>query len=232
MEHLVTKIGAGSGRGIEVAVIPPPGSRLSVACATSDTNFMPCHARRLCAGAPIPHRVTGHGGERDRASSVRDMSGNAPTPAADYHRRNNERLCEAQVTSVRAVVDTPEQRCWVERGHVVQDRSSSTAPGAIADAIIGGILGHQVSGGTGKYLATISGAVAGAAVGARVGRDGREQQAFTQDVQRYETVPRQAKPQFVWSHPVTRRPGIVGPDQRCIPRELGSCCAAELGAGL
>ena len=110
--------------------------------------------RAVCALAyPSRPGWTGHGGERDRASSVRDMSGNAPTLAADYHRRNNERLYEAQVTSVRAVVDTPEQRCWVERGHVVQDRSSSTVPGAIADAIIGGIPGHQVSGGTGKYPA-------------------------------------------------------------------------------
>jgi len=36
-------------------------------------------------------------------------------PAYDNRWRSNERLYEANVTSVRAVVGTPEQRCWVEQ---------------------------------------------------------------------------------------------------------------------
>ncbi len=135
-------------------------------------------------------------GLNDGVSSARDMSGNAPTPGADYRRRDNERLYQAQVTSVRAVVGTPEQRCWIEREQVAQEQRSSNVPGAIAGAIIGGILGHQVGGGSGKDLATVGGAVAGAAVGAQVGRGGSAQPASTQDVQRCENVPSQAKPQF------------------------------------
>jgi uncharacterized protein YcfJ len=143
-------------------------------------------------------------GLNDRVSSVRTVSRNtriddnryAPAPVAVYdsHRRNNERLYEANVTSVRAVVGPPEQRCWVEREQVTQDRSNANVPAAIAGAVIGGILGHQVGGGRGQDLATAGGAVAGAAVGANIGRDGGGQQAYTQDVQRCASTPSQARP--------------------------------------
>ncbi len=86
----------------------------------------------------------------NRVSSVREVSAGAriddnryaPAPVAgrDYRRRNDERLYEATVTSVRAVVGTPEQRCWVEREQVPQAQND---PRAIAGALISGILGHQ-----------------------------------------------------------------------------------------
>jgi uncharacterized protein YcfJ len=140
-------------------------------------------------------------GLNDRISSVRDVSRNAriddnryapaPVAAGDYGRRNDERLYEANVTSVRAVVGPPEQRCWVEREQAVQEKSGANVPGAIAGAVIGGILGHQVGGGRGQDLATVGGAVAGAAVGANVGRSSAP---APQDVQRCENVPSQARP--------------------------------------
>jgi uncharacterized protein YcfJ len=142
-------------------------------------------------------------GLNDRVSSVRTVSGNAriednryaPAPVAvgDYRRRNNERLYEANVTSVRAVVGPPEQRCWVEQEQIPQERGKANVPAAIGGAIIGGIIGHQVGGGRGKDLATVGGAVAGGAVGANIGRDRSGQQAQTQDVQRCENVPSQAR---------------------------------------
>jgi uncharacterized protein YcfJ len=144
-------------------------------------------------------------GLNDRVSSVRAVPWNAriddnryaPALVAgpDYRRRNNERIYEASVTSVRAVVGTPEQRCWIEREQVGQGQTNANIPGAIAGAIIGGILGHQVGGGTGQDIATAGGAVAGAAVGANIGRSGG-QQAQTQDVQRCESVPSQARPDY------------------------------------
>jgi len=143
-------------------------------------------------------------GLNNRVSSARTVSRNAriddnryapaPVPVYDSRRRSNERLYQAHVTSVHAVVGPPEQRCWVDREQVVQDRSSANVPAAIAGAVIGGILGHQVGGGTGKDIATAGGAIAGAAVGANIGRAG--QQASTQDVQRCESVPSQARPEF------------------------------------
>jgi len=78
-----------------------------------------------------------------------------------YQPRPDERLYQANVTSVHAVLGPPEQRCWVDRQQVVEDRN---VPGAIAGAVIGGILGHQIGGGHGRDIATVGGAVAGGAV--------------------------------------------------------------------
>ena len=145
-------------------------------------------------------------GLNDRVSSVRTVRREArvednryaPAPVAVYdnHRRNSERLYEANVTSVRAVVGPPEQRCWVEREQVVQDRSSANVPAAIAGAVIGGVLGHQVGGGRGQDIATAGGAVAGAALGANIGREGGGQQVYTQDVQRCASAPSQSRPDY------------------------------------
>lgn len=94
----------------------------------------------------------------------------APPPAYDYRPRNNERLYTARVTSVRAVVGPAEQRCWIERRNVVQDRGDININGAAA----GGILGHQVGG---------------------AGRDGGGQM-YSQNVQRCANVPRNARADY------------------------------------
>ena len=143
-------------------------------------------------------------GMSNRISSVRPANrdvryeNEAPEPLAapsyDYYQRPNERLFQAPVTSVRAVVGPPEQRCWVERKQVYDDRGGANVPGAIAGAIIGGVLGHQVGGGRGRDVATAGGAVAGAAVGANVGRGGPG--VYGQDVQRCENVQGQARPDY------------------------------------
>jgi len=121
----------------------------------------------------------------------------APVPVYDNSRRGSERLYEAEVTSVRAVVGPPEQRCWVERERVVvDDKSRHNVPGAIVGAVIGGVLGHQVGGGHGKDLATVGGAVAGGAIGANVGRSGGGQHEEFRDVQRCTSEPNHAKPEY------------------------------------
>jgi uncharacterized protein YcfJ len=144
-------------------------------------------------------------GLNDRISSARAVDENvrieddryAPAPVANgYQRRNEERLYEANVISVRAVVGPPEQRCWVERERVTQERGNANVPGAIAGALIGGILGHQIGGGHGQDLATAGGAVAGAAVGANVGREGGGQNSYSQDVQHCANEPSQARPDY------------------------------------
>ena len=142
----------------------------------------------------------------DRISSVRMVSRNArveedryaPAPVAsyDYRRRNDERLYEANVTSVRAVVGPPEQRCWIERERVADDRGEPNVPGAIAGAVIGGILGHQIGNGRGQDVATVGGAVAGGAIGANVGRERGDPQGYGQQVRHCENVPSHAQPDY------------------------------------
>jgi uncharacterized protein YcfJ len=63
----------------------------------------------------------------------------------------------------------------------------------VAGAVIGGILGHQVGGGSGKDLATVSGVIVGAALGANAGRGG---QPVIRDVERCQEIPGSAKPAF------------------------------------
>ena len=146
-------------------------------------------------------------GLNDRVSSVRTVARNArvedtryappPVVARDYRRRKDERVFEAEVTSVRAVVGPGNgQRCWVERERLSQDSGSYNVPGAVVGAVLGGILGHQVGSGRGNDLATAGGAIAGGAVGANVGRDSGRQSAYGQDVRRCENVQGQARPEY------------------------------------
>ena len=108
------------------------------------------------------------------------------TPNYAWRRRANERVFEAPVTAAHAVMGAPTQRCWVERQQVSEpSRGERNVGGAIAGALIGGVLGHQVGGGSGKDLATVGGAVAGGVVGSNVGRNGT---TSSQNVQRCENT--------------------------------------------
>jgi len=139
----------------------------------------------------------------DRVSSVRVVNKNArvdddrygppPVSVYDARRRPNERLYEADVVAVRAVVGSPQQRCWVEQEQV-QTRGGANVGGAVIGAVIGGILGHQIGGGSGRDIATAGGVLAGGAIGANTNRDGKG--ATTQDVQRCSTEPSQARPEY------------------------------------
>jgi uncharacterized protein YcfJ len=120
----------------------------------------------------------------DRGRRVSEAPAPLPEPTYEYRRRPEERMYNASVTSVHAVVGPPTQRCWVEREQVNEPRRTSNTGGAIVGAIVGGILGHQVGGGSGKDIATAGGAVAGAVIGSRVGSNGNE--TSTRDVRHCE----------------------------------------------
>lgn len=134
---------------------------------------------------------------RLRANEDVDVSRLAPDPSAIYdsRRRRNERLYQADVTSVRAVLGTPERRCWVEREALPDQQGRSNVPATIAGALIGGILGHQVGGGSGRDIATVGGVVAGGLVGNRLGGTDDRPGGY-KDVQRCEQVPQSGKPDY------------------------------------
>lgn len=126
------------------------------------------------------------------ATSMQPRGDVYAAPAYDYRRHQNERLYEADVRSVHAVVGPPQRRCWVDREQV--DRrgpAGINVPGAIIGGAIGGIIGHQIGGGRGQDLATGVGIVGGAAIGANVGR-GPDGADYTQNVQRCDAVPASA----------------------------------------
>jgi uncharacterized protein YcfJ len=143
-------------------------------------------------------------GLNDRVSSVRALDERAGydddrynvaqgyDQRPDYRRRGDERVYEAPVTSVRAVVGPPEQRCWVEREQLSSGGGGPNVGGAIVGGVLGGILGHQIGSGRGNDAATIGGAVAGAAIGAHANRG----DVRSRDVQRCADVPAQSQPDF------------------------------------
>jgi uncharacterized protein YcfJ len=132
-------------------------------------------------------------GMNDRISSVRPAGTPPPSyqqPVYDYGRRQNERIRDVPVTSVRAVVGPPEQRCWMERESMPSGAREPNVGGALAGALIGGILGHQVGGGVGKDIATAGGAVAGGVIGSRIG--GTDNAPSAREVRRCESKPSQS----------------------------------------
>jgi uncharacterized protein YcfJ len=163
-----------------------------------------CEERRFEGRCVIlrPGRYASLGamGLNNNISSLRPISSGArvgenryapdPVPVYDNRRRQNERLYEANVVAVRAVVGPPEQRCWVEREQIPQAQTDINVPGAVVGAVIGGVLGHQVGSGRGNTAATVAGTVAGGAVGANVNRYG-SQPPQTRDVQKCASVPSQ-----------------------------------------
>ena len=121
-----------------------------------------------------------------QADQAQSFAAAAPA-SGDYRRRENEPLYEATVTSVRAVVGPPQQRCWVERQTVDTGSPGINVPGAVVGGVVGGILGHQIGHGRGRDVATGIGAAGGAVIGANVGHDSGDT-AYTQDVQRCANV--------------------------------------------
>jgi uncharacterized protein YcfJ len=133
-------------------------------------------------------------GMNDRISSVRPVTTGMdrkpsqvnPEQVYEYQRRPNERIREVPVSSARAVVGPPEERCWMERAQVTDSPRDPNVGGAIAGALIGGILGHQIGGGVGKDIATAGGVVAGGVLGSQVGRN--ENAPPAREVRRCETT--------------------------------------------
>lgn len=139
-------------------------------------------------------------GLNDKVSSARAVLRNAqvddgryaPPPPYDSRRRNNERLYQANVTFARAVMGEPGQRCWIERQQVSGDGDRNNVPATIAGAVIGGILGHQIGGGTGRDIATAGGVLGGAVLGNRLSK--RSDGSTVQEVQRCTSTPASNRP--------------------------------------
>jgi surface antigen len=100
----------------------------------------------------------------------------------------------------------------------------STAPakqdqGILIGAIAGGILGHQVGGGSGQVIATMVGAVAGAAIGGSIGRSMDETDRL-KAAHAFENV--QTGIPTRWVNPDTRNEYTVVPTRTYETRE-GPC---------
>jgi uncharacterized protein YcfJ len=125
-----------------------------------------------------------------RRPGVREVPVPVNVPVYEYRRRPEERIFEAPVTSVRAVMGGPSERCWVERREVAAPQQNQpNVAGGLVGAVLGGIIGHQIGSGGNRDLATAGGAVAGAVIGSNV-NNGPDTQV--QSVRRCSAVPNAA----------------------------------------
>lgn len=91
--------------------------------------------------------------------------------------------------------------------------------GMVSGAVLGGVIGHQIGGGSGKALATIGGAALGGFIGSRIGRkmDEDDQRKATQAL---ETSPDERATS--WRNPNTGQSYSVTP-KRTHERADGPC---------
>lgn len=92
-------------------------------------------------------------------------------------------------TPIKETVKTPRQECRnvsVTHRRPVQDENQIA--GSVLGAVAGGVLGHQFGGGRGKDVATVAGALAGSYAGNRVQSGMQENDTYTTQQQRCQTV--------------------------------------------
>lgn len=98
----------------------------------------------------------------------------------------------AEVVSVKALnrtIRTPRQECRDEPvTHTRPVRDTERLVGTGLGAVIGGLLGNQVGGGSGRVLATVAGAAAGGYAGNRIQQDVQRGDTYTTTERRCETV--------------------------------------------
>ena len=93
------------------------------------------------------------------------------------------------VVEATETVQTPREVCEdvpVTRQAPVKDEHKLL--GTVTGAVIGGVLGNQVGGGTGKKLATLAGAAAGGYAGNKVQGDMQAKDTYTTTERRCHTV--------------------------------------------
>lgn len=93
------------------------------------------------------------------------------------HNRQQGFWDHARVINVEPVIrqveiSTPQRQCWQEevRQPVTIQHGPSRASSTLVGAIIGGVIGNQFGGGSGKKLTTAAGAMLGASLGSDAAR--------------------------------------------------------------
>lgn len=64
---------------------------------------------------------------------------------------------------------------WVQDVHSETRKGKGSGLGVVGGAVLGGLLGHQVGGGTGRKITTVGGAAAGAYAGNEVEKNAKKQ---------------------------------------------------------
>lgn len=116
------------------------------------------------------------------------LSSTASIAGKKHHRQNHNFDDSAKVTHVEPLyttvrVATPQRECWDNHQHRSDYPQRESYTSTIAGGIVGGLLGHQLGGGNGKTVMTVSGTL----LGGSVGRDLGYKQQHSDDYDRGET---------------------------------------------
>ena len=98
----------------------------------------------------------------------------------------------ADVLSAKPITETTKTPKQVCHDQVVQEQAPVKDPNRIAGtaigAVAGGVIGHQIGGGTGRTLATVAGAAAGGYAGNQVQKNMQEKDTVSRTETRCKTV--------------------------------------------
>lgn len=98
----------------------------------------------------------------------------------------------ADVLSAKPITETTKTPKQVCHDVVVQEQApvkdSNRIAGTAIGAVAGGLLGHQIGGGTGRTLATVAGAAAGGYAGNQVQKNMQEKDTVSRNETRCKTV--------------------------------------------
>jgi outer membrane lipoprotein SlyB len=113
--------------------------------------------------------------ELEAAAAAADKEAAEKKMAADRAReRANARVAEAS--------PPPPATCYscgrVEAVHTVQTAAAPSGVGVVGGAVVGGLLGNQIGGGSGRTLATVAGAVGGGYAGNEIEKNTRKRTSY------------------------------------------------------
>ncbi|UTY60377.1 glycine zipper 2TM domain-containing protein [Massilia sp. erpn] len=136
----------------------------------------PAATPTLSAPASATASPAGHGAAGS-AAPLQESAPLPPPPPPDASLRANQYAAApapnqdggAHYAAQNAAAPAVCHHCGVvEAVRTIRTRADGSGVGAAGGAVVGGLLGHQIGGGSGRDLATIAGAIGGAVVGNQV----------------------------------------------------------------
>ena len=162
-------------RAALASTLPPAGQAVPLAPAASMAQlapqggaYAPAPGTRAAPVYPAPQPAHGYAPGQGYAPVP------APGPRAAYAEEPEPAPAPRTTVKSKPVQVAAAEPKWcgncgnIESVRAIKQRAEGSGLGAAGGAVIGGLLGNQIGGGTGRQLATVAGAVGGAVVGNQV----------------------------------------------------------------
>ncbi|MGJ9418797.1 glycine zipper 2TM domain-containing protein [Massilia sp. CMS3.1] len=156
-------------RAALASTLPPAGQAVPLSPAANMAQLAPqgtTYAAAPAAGPSYPSQqvAQGYAAAPGQAYAPAPTQAYAPEPAPAPRT-----IVKQKPVQVAAAEPKWCGNCGnIESVRAIKQRAQGSGLGAAGGAVIGGLLGNQIGGGTGRQLATVAGAVGGAVVGNQV----------------------------------------------------------------